>query len=159
MIPPSILKALKRSLRNDDFDITTCGSAQEALELLEKGSFDVCVSDENMPGMTGSELMEIIKKNYSVIVRILLTGDTDTEMVKEAIESGCIFRFFPKPWDDFELVNGIRQGLKLQRLAQENVILKEAVKQYENLVQLLEKEQPGITSPYINKSGVLITNQ
>ena len=71
---PNGTKALKRALRREPYDILSAGSADESLEMLERESVDVVVSDENMPGMTGSEFLAVVYEKYPDTIRIILTG-------------------------------------------------------------------------------------
>ena len=77
----SILKSFQRLfllLDSEDILITT-ESAEEALKITEEKTPDIFICDLYMPGMSGRECLEIIKKQYPNCKTILLTGDIDTE--------------------------------------------------------------------------------
>jgi two-component system probable response regulator PhcQ len=58
---PNITDALKRALRREPFEFLTATSAAAAQELLAHQHVDVVVSDEQMPGMSGSEFLAIVR--------------------------------------------------------------------------------------------------
>jgi DNA-binding NtrC family response regulator len=134
----------------------TAESAQEAMAVLEKEVVDVIITDENMPGISGTELLRLVKERYPDTVRIMLTGLTDIEVAKNAINNGEIYRFFNKPWDDFELLVSVRYALKQKLVEQENARLKSIVKTQEGMFKRLEEQYPGITQKRVAEDGAII---
>jgi len=134
----------------------TAESAQEGMAVLEKEVVDVIITDENMPGISGTELLRLVKERYPDTVRIMLTGLTDIEVAKNAINNGEIYRFFNKPWDDFELVVSVRYALKEKLVEQENARLKSIVKTHEETFKQLEEQYPGITQKRVAEDGAII---
>lgn len=86
-----------------DFDIVTASGGLEALKILERQEIDVIISDQRMPGMTGTELLKETRALYPDRERILLTAYSDYEVVVEAINECRIFQFLNKPWDKHHL--------------------------------------------------------
>ncbi|WP_409526088.1 EAL domain-containing protein [Nitrincola sp. MINF-07-Sa-05] len=109
---PNILHALKRVLRPDGYRILTAGNAQTAFELLATQQVQVVVSDQRMPDMNGIEFLKRVKSIHPATVRILLSGYTDLKTVTEAINQGCAYKFFTKPWVDDELRANIRRAFR-----------------------------------------------
>jgi len=60
----------------------------------------VILSDQRMPGMSGTEFLSQVKEMYPDTVRIVLSGFTDLASVTESINRGAIYKFLTKPWDD-----------------------------------------------------------
>ena len=83
----------------DDFNIHSANTAEEALQILDNHHIAVVVADQRMPGMTGTELFSIVRQRFPQTRRILLTGYTDPEAMAEAINEGQVFHFIKKPWD------------------------------------------------------------
>jgi response regulator RpfG family c-di-GMP phosphodiesterase len=108
----SILASLKRLLRNEGYAILTAENGLAGLELLASNEVGVVVCDGLMIGMTGAEFLQEAKVRYPQVVRILLTGFTDPEVVHEAIKTCQLFKFLPKPWDDQELRQAIRDAFR-----------------------------------------------
>ena len=153
---PNVLKALQRSLRGEGHELLTAPNAAEAQKVLACNKVDMIITDQTMPGMSGTELLAIVSRQYPAVCRIMLTGATDIGVAQEAINEGAIYRFFTKPWNDFELLASIRQAFELKRLTGENAELKEAVKQHEAMLTVLEKQHPGITRCNVDSDGALI---
>lgn len=118
------LEALKRLLRKS-FEVTTATSGEEALKVIEESPlpFDAIVSDQRMPGLTGSEFFERVQKIDSKATRVLLTGFADLEAIIEAVNRGHIWRYVAKPWEPDELKLTISQACErtiLQRSLDES---------------------------------------
>jgi len=76
---------LKDALANEPYDILSAASAEEALPILDREQVDVVISDEKMPGMSGSEFLAIVRQEYPDTVRMILTGHASLE---SAIRAG-----------------------------------------------------------------------
>ncbi|HET6718407.1 MAG TPA: EAL domain-containing protein, partial [Rhodocyclaceae bacterium] len=107
-----ILSALKRSLRQDGYDILTAGSAREGLNILATHPVQVIVSDQRMPEMNGTEFLSRARDLYPDTVRLVLSGYTDLGSVTEAINRGAIYKFLTKPWDDAALKKDVREAFR-----------------------------------------------
>lgn len=107
----------------DDFNIQSAISAEDALALLEEKHFPVIVADQRMPGMTGVEFFEIIRTRFPDSKRILLTGYTDADAMADAINKGGIFHYLKKPWDKEELLSVLHRALETYDLEFENSVL------------------------------------
>jgi CheY-like chemotaxis protein len=96
---PNILDGYRRSLSRE-FKMETAVGGQEALKLAaESGPYAVVVSDMRMPGMDGIQFLSTIKAQWPDTIRVMLTGNADTETAVNAINEGSIFRFLNKPCD------------------------------------------------------------
>jgi PAS domain S-box-containing protein len=74
---------------NGDLNLVTAGSAQEALEQLRDSDFDIVVCDHQMPGMTGLELLEVLRNSGNEIPFIMFTGHSREEVVIRALNLGA----------------------------------------------------------------------
>ena len=151
-----IIKALKRVMRDEGYEIFSANSAKEALEILSTKEIDLIISDQNMPEVSGTELFKLVKIKYPQIIRIMLTGVTDFDVIKDAINKGEIYRYFNKPFDDFELMISVRYALRQKELELENQSLKEKLEAKENYLKQLEMEYPGITQKKVASDGAII---
>ncbi len=106
-----VLKSLTRVL--DDFEgvILQAQSGQEALELLDRNDVDILLSDNQMPGMTGLELLETVKTLYPKIICLMMTGYADLQTAVEAINRGHVYKFIVKPWDNDKLAGLIQEAV------------------------------------------------
>lgn len=90
-------------------DVTTAESAQEALSILDKETFDAIVMDFQMPEMDGVSALKAIKQKNPELQVILLTGYATTEKTVEAMKIGAT-DFLEKPADLEALTNKIKQA-------------------------------------------------
>lgn len=132
-----ILRSLERVLRREPYRFLGANSAEEALSILRGEPVDIVVSDQRMPGQTGAQLLEQVRAQYPDVVRIMLSGYAEPDVILESVNSGGIFRFIAKPWEDNELKAALRQGLELSRVVLDNRRLTElAERQIRDLEQL-----------------------
>lgn len=117
---PHVLKALKRSLLEEGYEIFTAEGGEEALALAQRQPFKVVISDERMPGMAGSEFLELMALRYPQTVRILLTGHASVDAALHAVNQGNIYRFLVKPWDNLQLLMAVRSAVEKHDLEMEN---------------------------------------
>ncbi|MGE0082582.1 MAG: response regulator [Thiohalomonadaceae bacterium] len=107
----NILRALMRVLRRDGYRIFTACCAQEGLRLLaQEPDVGVVISDQRMPGMTGSEFLGLVKERHPATIRIMLSGYTELKAVTDAVNEGAIYKFLTKPWDDDALRATVREA-------------------------------------------------
>lgn len=95
---PHVLRALRWLLQRE-FEVRTASSAQEGLELVRSGDFDVVVSDQRMPDVTGVEFLQQVRVAAPRAMRILLTGYADLDAMVRSVNESEVFRFITKPWD------------------------------------------------------------
>ncbi len=140
---PHVLKALTRTLYDEDYEVMTAESGDVALEMARRYTFKVVISDERMPGMHGSELLGMISVRQPEVVKMLLTGYASVESAITAVNDGDISRFLVKPWDDFELKMSIRMGIDKYDLEMKNRKLQALVRtQYYKLRGHMNLEIP-----------------
>jgi two-component system, probable response regulator PhcQ len=151
-----VVEALKRVLRKEAYAVLTAGSAEDALQLLAKKSVDIVISDEKMPGMSGSEFLALVYQKYPETVRIMLTGHADLEVALRAINQGHIYRFLIKPINELELKVTIRQAIQHKELIMESRRLLNTVRRQQAFLTELERENPGITKVNRDKMGAII---
>jgi response regulator RpfG family c-di-GMP phosphodiesterase len=113
---PNILNGLQRQLRKH-FDVHTAESGKDGLNIIKNdGPFSVVVSDMRMPEMDGAEFLTQVKYISPTTTRLLLTGQSDAESAKKAINEGEIFRFLSKPCPPEVLVDTIENAVEHSRL-------------------------------------------
>jgi two-component system response regulator HupR/HoxA len=104
----------------DDYEVFTASSGVEALALLEREDIALVIADQRMPEMTGVEFLTKTLQINPRIIRIILTGYTDTTALVQAINQGHIYQYITKPWDRQELRVIVRRALENYDLALEN---------------------------------------
>jgi len=141
----NILNALKRGFDSEEYVIYTAQSGEEGLGILEKENIDLIISDQKMPGMNGIEFLERTVEKYPDVIRIILTGYADLDDAIRAINSGCIYKFIQKPWNNEDLKVTVRRALEQLVLIMENRNLTMGLKKMDKMLGDLEKQYPGIT--------------
>jgi DNA-binding NtrC family response regulator len=155
---PHVTEALKRALRKEPYKILSAKSADEALGILVHKVVDVVVSDEQMPGMSGSQFLSIVSKKYPDTVRIILTGHASLVAAIRAINEGEIYRFLTKPCNEVDLAVTIRQALQQKELMSVSRRLLKKVRYQSALFRELEKEYPGITTVERDSTGTILVD-
>ncbi|MBW2251359.1 MAG: response regulator [Deltaproteobacteria bacterium] len=92
------LEIMSERMKARDMEVTTATSAQQALEIIEKESFDAIILDFQMPGMDGMDALKAIKAKKPELQIILLTGYATVEKGVEAMKIGAT-DFVEKPAD------------------------------------------------------------
>ncbi|MCV9389399.1 response regulator [Reichenbachiella ulvae] len=87
------------------YQVTTAGSAEEGLELLKNEKFDIIVCDHRMPGMTGVEMLQIVRDEYPEMKTIVISEYVNDEIIREAIKQFGLDGSMGKPWDAEELIS------------------------------------------------------
>jgi CheY-like chemotaxis protein len=92
-----MLNVLTRTI-GADYEVLTSSSGAEALQLMENSEpIQVVVSDHRMPGLSGAQFLQAVRDKHPLIVRILLTGETDLVEAVTAMNQAGLFRFLLKP--------------------------------------------------------------
>jgi two-component system probable response regulator PhcQ len=153
---PNLTSALVRSLDRSQFEIFTADSAQKGLMILAGNDIDVVVSDERMPGMTGSQFLAEVRKQWPNTIRMILSGQADLEAAVRAINEGEVYRFLLKPCHPKELQMTILQGLQQKKLVAQSRKLLQEHQKTQNLIEELEKANPGITRIDMDEDGAIM---
>lgn len=156
---PHVISALVRGLDEEPYQVMGAPGAEEALRLMSLHRFKVVISDEKMPGMDGAEFLGIVKALYPETVRIMLTGHASIEATMRAVNSGEIYRFFTKPWNDTELKLALKSALEKYDLEEENRRLLTTVKHQSQELKYLEKRYPGISALRREADGAIRINE
>ena len=156
---PTIRDLLKDVLSLEPYAILSAGSAEEALAMLAQESVDVVISDEKMPGMSGSEFLSVVRQDYPDTIRMILTGHASLETAIRAINEGEIYRFFTKPCNVFDLAMTTRQALHQKDLQRESQRLLKMAKRQLAFIKSLEKEYPGITRVKKDAKGEIVLDK
>ncbi len=156
---PNILSSIKRLLMDEPYEIATATTAEDGLEILKDRAIKVVVSDECMPGMSGSEFLAIVKTLYPDVIRIILTGHASTEAAIRAVNNGEVYRFLTKPWQDYELILTLRKAIEQYNLQEENRRLLNLLKRQYIELELLRRRYPEITEIERDEEGNLLIDE
>lgn len=123
----NILHSLKRLLRKEGYQIQTATNGSDGLEILKNQDVHLVVTDQRMPGMSGTEFLAKAKEEFPDTIRIILTGYTEVDSITASINKGHIYKFFLKPWDDQNLRLELKQALEQYELIKANKRLNEEI--------------------------------
>jgi len=127
---PNTLASLSRAFRLAGHEATVCDNAGRALELLRTESFDLILSDVVMPGKSGLELLEDLKKTGVKTPIVLISGQANIEMAVRATKLGAL-DFLEKPLSTDKLLVTVENALRLSRLEDENRELRRLLGKHE----------------------------
>jgi len=121
---PANQRAVRRALL-DECSVLAASSGQEALAILTSEHVALVITDQRMPGMSGTDLLAETIRIYPHLVRVVLTGYTDVETLVAAINGGQVYHFLSKPWEPRELRQVVRRGLERHCAEMERIRLTE----------------------------------
>ena len=140
----SMREFLSILLKRDEYEVDTASSGEEALEKAKKDWPDLVLSDLNMPGMTGIDLLRALKnegsKRRTDVSVVLVTAFGTTESAVEAMHLGAA-DYVTKPFNNDELRLVVRRVLGRRRLEEENLRLRVALKERYHFGNLVGSSQ------------------
>ena len=107
----AIRVVLKESLSSAGFDVNTFSSGDEVVSLLKSEEPDLILTDVQMPGMLGYDLLKHINDNHENIPVIIMTAFTDMQAAVDSYGGGA-FEYIPKPFDLDEAIQIINRALE-----------------------------------------------
>jgi two-component system, NtrC family, response regulator PilR len=137
----SMRELLSIVLRREGYDVTLAENGKMAVDRLERGRFDLLISDIKMPDMSGVDVLRAAKRIDPDLVSIMITAFAAADTAIEAMRLGA-HDYLSKPFDVDELKIKVRNALEQRQLRQENVLLKRALgssHQFANIVGRSEK--------------------
>jgi two-component system response regulator PilR (NtrC family) len=132
----SIREFLDIMLRKEGYEITCAEDGAQAIELLKKKTFDMIISDLQMPNVTGIELLKYVNDNYPGLLFLMITAFGTTETAVEAMKMGA-YDYITKPFKIDEVRINIQNALRSQNLEFENRTLRRELSKefsFQNLV-------------------------
>ena len=115
------LNSFKAAFRRD-FKNFIAINAEEDEKILDKQGSEISItlSDQRMPKINGIEFFERIKEKYPEMIRILVTGYSDINVVIDAINKSQVYKYIQKPWDVNYMRKIIEQAFEVFTLRREN---------------------------------------
>jgi adenylate cyclase len=110
---PDMLEFVERVARRK-FAVTPCSSAEDAFAELAAGDYDVLITDQKMPRVSGLELLGRIAGQYPRLVRVLLSGFTDLPDIQRAVSESHVHAYVLKPVDSLRLLAAIEQAYRVR---------------------------------------------
>jgi diguanylate cyclase (GGDEF)-like protein len=125
----SLREVVSEVLTADGHDVTTASSAEQAYDLFRKQPFPLVISDIRMEGMSGIELLQLIKEHSPDTQAIIMTSNATTDNAISALRAGA-YDLLLKPFEDIELISTVaNRAVEKIRLMDENSILMKQLEQ------------------------------
>jgi signal transduction histidine kinase len=125
-----VLDLCRRILASKGYKVKTAHNGLEAIELAQQENFDLLLTDIKMPGITGLEIAQALKKSDPEVICVTMTGYSTMDMVLEALKLG-IDEFILKPFTPDELSSTITKTLEKVQLRKENFRLRSLIPLFE----------------------------
>ncbi len=129
------LRVFKSNFRKF-FNVYTSANPLEVIDILKENEIQVIVTDQRMPEMTGTELLEKILPDYPDMIKIILTGFTDIEAIKDGINRCGIYKYITKPWNFDEMKGVLDRAMEAYQQSQDS---EEHLKELEDTNTELER--------------------
>ncbi|MEQ9467234.1 MAG: response regulator [Ekhidna sp.] len=113
------LRVFKANFRKF-FNVYTSTNPIEAIDILNQEDIQVIVTDQRMPEMTGTQFLEKILPDHPDVIKIILTGFTDIEAIKDGINRCGIFKYITKPWNFDEMKGVLERAVDTYQQAAES---------------------------------------
>ena len=120
-----------KALFRRNYTVHLADSAKAAIDILKNETIEVLITDQRMPEMTGSELLEAVADKYPHMLRFILTGFSDFDPLVRALNEGRLQGFFTKPLNVDQIRNRIEEGLERYYLEKQNQKLNASLREME----------------------------
>lgn len=131
-----ILKALSRTFRNIEFKCFYASQIKDAITIfLEEDHLDMIITDIKMPYFDGIRVLKLFKEASPGTIRVAITGYASASTITEAVSKNLAKQYFYKPWNNDELLEGIRKMFMLEdKLKQFHLF--DVIQQFESIKTL-----------------------
>jgi response regulator RpfG family c-di-GMP phosphodiesterase len=136
----NVTAALVRHFPKQDYEVLTVTSAAAAYELLGHRPVDVIISDERMPGESGTEFLSKVRRLYPSTIRMVLSGHASMDAAIRAINEADAYRFFLKPCNPGDLLAAVKQAIDERRLRQQGLAVTKELQP--GLADHIDRPQP-----------------
>jgi CheY-like chemotaxis protein len=141
-----VLIVARKILRSAGYDVEVCLGPEEAVEIVaNRGPVAVLFTDNRMPGMRGTELLEQVKHLSPSTVRVLTTAYYDQQLIEDIVNKGEAFRFVKKPIDFNKVLKVIRECVEQFEVNKKSEDFQGSIKNLTQANQLLTRESEGLS--------------
>jgi len=160
----TLRESLCRLLSKEGYAVSSAGSGEDALALIDTGGFDLVISDIILPGIDGIEVLRKAREKYPDQMVIMITAYASLETALEALRAGA-YDYIMKPVLHEELKLLVRNALRHRSLQAENKLLKKQIERdydFSHIIgesEALKRTMEEVTLVADTKSNVLITGE
>lgn len=151
------LRSLRRVFADHRrISLVACEDPMKALRIATDEEIDLVIVDQQMPSMTGTELLGRLVERKPEILSIVLTGYSDVEVILKAINDLGVYKFILKPWKNEDLYWTVVRALEMKEAVENNSRLRRELREREACLTRLEHRYPGISKVERDKSGAVV---
>lgn len=132
--------ALRRVVESEGYTVLEAPNGEEALQILMSQPVHLIISDNNMPGMSGVDLLKLARVRHPNVQRIMLTGDRDPEVPIRSINESEVYRFIRKPWNNRDLRTMIHFAFEVMKLEEDKRLLIDLGRKQRDVRKKLESD-------------------
>lgn len=151
------LETLRRIL-DDEFIILTAENAEEAETILAKEWVQIILCDQRMPGVTGVEFLKTVREKWPDVVRMIISGFTNSEDIIQAVNDAGIYQYITKPWQPDNLILTLKNAARLFDLQRQNEMLSVELKMMpDSLDETVQEKREKLKQSYHCEDGIIRT--
>lgn len=132
----TLCESLKRVLSKEGYHVDTVMSAEAALELIRQGYYDLIISDIILPGISGIDLLKIVKDKTPEQIIVVMTAYASLETAVDSLRAGA-YDYVVKPVMHEEIKQVVKNALMQKSLQKENVILKKQIEKHCDAIRIV----------------------
>jgi len=151
------LETLQRIL-DDDFDVKTASTIEDAVQILEQEWVQIILCDQRMPEITGVEFLKQVRDQWPEIIRMIISGYTDSADIISAVNDAGIYQYITKPWQPDSLILSLKNASRLFELQRQNEALSIELKMIPGQVDAsLTNKREQLRKTYQEEDGIVRT--
>jgi two-component system response regulator HupR/HoxA len=151
------LESLARIL-SDEFDVKTATTIAEAEAVLATDWVQIILCDQRMPEITGVEFLKRVREQWPEVIRIIISGYTDSDDIISAVNDAGIYQYLTKPWHPEGLVLMLQNAARMFRLQRENELLSIELKVApEHIADNLDRTRRSLRRKFQSDDGIVRT--
>jgi len=134
----SMSRMLRESLEAEGFNTSIAPDGAKGIETLKRESFDLVLTDLNLPGADGIEVLKASKEQAPLRPVIVMTAFGSIETAVDAMKQGA-FDFITKPFNVDHLIMLMNRALENKRMVTENILLKDELDAVQGMPEIIGK--------------------
>ncbi len=149
------LETLARIL-DENFEVLTASNVEEARRILACEWVQIILCDQRMPDMTGVEFLREVREKWPEVIRMIISGYTDSEDIITALNEAGIYQYITKPWHPDSLILTLKNAARLFRLQRENELLSIELKiNPDHLARTMRDKRRTLRNRYQESDGIV----
>lgn len=140
---PRLLESLHGLLRLYHYEIDTAVGGRDAIELLQRNSYDLLLLDLRMPDVNGHDVMQFMLEHHITTMTVVVSGETSIDDISRALRNGA-YDYLKKPYVPEELLATVNNAIRKKRLEDAHSVMESRLKRSEKLHRFIVNNSPDI---------------